>query len=113
MTKKSKHVLLLSGLWGGFRSPTTVLAGSDEELAQKLANHVWSFTGDDNRHDYDRTFLQPFVTYTTPTATSLTLQTGSTYDWDDETWSVPVNLLASQIVKAGSQSMQLETEVRW
>ncbi len=33
-----------------------------------LANHLWSFAGDSDRNDISNTFLQPFVTYTTPTA---------------------------------------------
>lgn len=78
-----------------------------------LANHVWSFAGDDNRADYNRSFLQPFVTYTTPKATSFTLQTESTYDWEGKTWSVPVNFIFGQVVKAGSQLMQLKAGVRY
>jgi hypothetical protein len=31
-----------------------------------LANHVWSFTGDSDRADIDATFMQPFLSYTTP-----------------------------------------------
>ena len=78
-----------------------------------LANHVWSFAGDDSRADYNRTFLQPFLTYTTPKATSFTLQTESTYDWESEEWSVPVNASVSQVLKAGSQLMQLKAGVRY
>ena len=44
-----------------------------------LANHVWSFADDGDRDSYNRSFLQPFLTYTTATATSFTVQTESTY----------------------------------
>ncbi len=40
-----------------------------------LANHVWSLTGDDEDGDISATFLQPFLSYTTPKATSFTLNT--------------------------------------
>ena len=33
-----------------------------------LANHLWSCAGDDDRGDINTTFLQPFLSYTTPTA---------------------------------------------
>ena len=54
-----------------------------------LANHLWSFTGDDDRADVNATFLQPFLTYTTPTQWTFALNTESTYDWEAEQWSVP------------------------
>jgi hypothetical protein len=78
-----------------------------------LANHVWSFAGDDNRQDYDRTFIQPFVTYTTPTAMSFTLQTESSYDWETEEWTVPVNFVAAQVTKVGSQLLQVRGGLRY
>ena len=49
-----------------------------------LANHIWSVTGNSEYGDVSATFLQPFVSYTTPKATSFTLNTESTYDWEDE-----------------------------
>ena len=78
-----------------------------------LANHVWSFAGDDDRDDYDRSFVQPFLSYTTPSAMSVTLQTESTYDWESEEWSVPLNLLVGQVTKVGSQLLQLRGGVRY
>ena len=40
-----------------------------------LANHIWSVTGDSDDGDISSTFLQPFLSYTTPKATSFTLNT--------------------------------------
>jgi hypothetical protein len=37
------------------------------------------------------TFLQPFLTYTTPTQWTFALNTESTLDWENEQWSMPVN----------------------
>ena len=53
-----------------------------------LVNHIWSYAGEDDRRDINASFLQPFVTYTTPGAVSMTLQTEATYDWESEQWSV-------------------------
>src|SRR5262249_31635766 len=42
-----------------------------------LANHVWSIGGDALRQDISNTFLQPFLTYTTPDAWTFALNTES------------------------------------
>jgi hypothetical protein len=78
-----------------------------------LANHLWSFAGSDSRRDISATFVQPFVTYTTPTAWSFTLQTESTYDWKAQQWSVPINGLVSKIVQVGGQTMSLGAGARY
>jgi hypothetical protein len=56
-----------------------------------LGNHLWSFAGEDSRAEVNATFLQPFLSYTTKSSTTFTLNTESTYDWDAEQWTVPVN----------------------
>jgi hypothetical protein len=59
------------------------------------------------------TFLQPFLTYTTPTAWSFTLQTESTYDWEGTEWSVPINAVVAKVVKLGPQRVQLAAGLRY
>jgi hypothetical protein len=71
-----------------------------------LANHIWSYAGADDRGDVNATFLQPFLTYTWPTATTLGVNTESTYDWTQSQWTVPLNLFASQVVRFGRQPVQ-------
>lgn len=70
-----------------------------------LANHIWSVAGSDSRPDVSATFMQPFVSYTTKGAATLTLNTESTYDWESEQWSVPINLQISQLMRVGKQPM--------
>lgn len=53
-----------------------------------LANHLWSCAGDDDRGDINTTFLQPFLSYTTPTAWTYALQSESFYDWEGRQWLV-------------------------
>ena len=72
-----------------------------------LANHIWSFAGDDARQDVSATYLQPFVSYTTKTSTTFTLNTESTYDWTNDQWTLPLNLMVQQIVKIGDQPIAL------
>lgn len=78
-----------------------------------LANHVWDYAGNDDRPDYDRTFVQPFFTYTSPTAMSVTLTSESTRDWETDEWSVPVNLQLAQVLRAGSQLLQVRAALRY
>ena len=78
-----------------------------------LANHVWSFAGEDDRNDIDATFLQPFVNYTTKTATSFIVNTESTYDWEAEEWTVPINFGVTQMVKPGRLPIQIGLQGRY
>lgn len=78
-----------------------------------LANHIWSVSGDDDRADINATFLQPFVSYITKTKTTIGLNTESTYDWEADAWSVPVNATVAQLFKIGPQIMQLSLGARY
>jgi hypothetical protein len=69
-----------SGQWGA--GPTVVALRQEHGWTYgALANHIWSYAGWGDR-DVSATFLQPFVSYTTKTFITLTLNTESTYDWD-------------------------------
>ena len=78
-----------------------------------LANHIWSYSGQQDRANVDSTFLQPFVGYTWPDTTGITLNSESSYDWTREQWSVPLNLLLSHIYKLGTQPVSFQGGVRW
>lgn len=73
-----------------------------------LANHIWGLTDNPGRPEINSTFLQPFVSYTWPTATSLTFNTESTYDWNNDQWTVPLNLMVAQMLRIGGQPVQLQ-----
>jgi len=52
------------------RRPTAVVLKQEHGWTYgALANHIWSFAGDDSRADVNATFLQPFLSYTTKTYT--------------------------------------------
>lgn len=78
-----------------------------------LANHIWSVAGDDDRADVNATFLQPFLSYTTPRATTYALNTESTYNWEVSKWSVPINLTVTQLMKVGDQPVSIGGGVRY
>jgi hypothetical protein len=99
------------GKWGA--GPTVVLLKQDGGWTfGALANHLWSFAGSDNRRDVSATFLQPFLSYTTPKATTYSLNTESTYDWKNSQWTVPINLSVSQLVRLGKQPVSFAFGLR-
>jgi hypothetical protein len=104
--------LLTTDKWGA--GPTAVvLKQSNGWTRGVLANHLWSFAGDDDRADVNATFLQPFLTYTTPTQWTFALNTESTYDWEAEQWSVPINANVSKLTRFGTQLVSLGGGVRY
>lgn len=78
-----------------------------------LFNHIWSYAGESSRSDVNATFLQPFVSFTTPKATTFGLNTESTYDWKNSQWTVPLNVTVSQLFKLGKLPVQLTLGARY
>lgn len=104
--------LLGAEKWGA--GPTgVILKQSGPWTYGALANHLWDFAGDDSRAAVNATFLQPFVAYITATKTTFTLNSESTYDWQREQWTVPLNFIVSQLLKIGDQPIQLSAGVRY
>ncbi len=92
--------------WGA--GPTIVIVKQHSGWTYgMLANHIWSYAGDGDRDDINATFLQPFISYTFPTLTTLTFNTESTYDWTNQEWTVPLNLQVSQLLKFGGMPVQI------
>jgi len=104
--------LLGADKWGA--GPTAVvLKQSGPWTYGALANHIWSFAGDSDRSDISNTFLQPFLTYTTPSAWGFALQTEATYDWKAEQWNVPLGLFVSKVTRLGKQMISISAGPRY
>lgn len=104
--------VLGSEKWG--IGPTgVVLKQSGPWTIGALANHIESFAGDSARADISATFLQPFVSYVTPSQTTYLISTESTYDWETEEWSVPINFVVSQLLRVGKQMIQVGGGIRY
>lgn len=78
-----------------------------------LANHLWSFAGEDDRTDINATFVQPFVSYNTSNAWTLALQTETTRDWESDEWNVPVNFTVSKLSRVGKVPVQYRAGLRY
>jgi hypothetical protein len=64
-----------------------------------LARHLESVAGNDERDHVSQTYLQPFLHYTNSAKATLSLNTETTYDWEHEDWTIPLNLVANQLVR--------------
>jgi hypothetical protein len=104
---------LLGGKKWGLGPTGVALTQSGAWTYGVLANHIWSVAGDANRADISATFVQPFATYTTKTATTFGLNTESTYDWKSSQWSVPINMSVFQMLRLGEQLVQVGGGVRY
>jgi hypothetical protein len=78
-----------------------------------LANHIWSFAGDRDRLDVNATYLQPFVSYTTKKAWTFTINTESTYNWEAEQWSVPINLMIAKLIVIDKHPISFTAGLRY
>lgn len=78
-----------------------------------LINHIESVSGDEESADISATFIQPFISYITQAKTTIGLSLESTYDWEGEQWSIPVNFTVNQLLKAGSQILQIGVGARY
>ena len=88
--------------------PTLVLLKqSGPWTAGYLGSHVWSVGGDGKRDNVNATSMQPFVSYTTKTYTTIAALTEAVYDWNGDQWQVPVIVMVGQMLKIGPQIMQL------
>jgi hypothetical protein len=104
--------LLTAKKWGA--GPTGVaLRQQGPWTYGMLANHIWSFAGSDGRPDISATFVQPFVSYTTPNAWTLSVNTETTYDWETAKWLVPLNVFVSKVTKIGGQLVSVGGGARY
>jgi hypothetical protein len=77
-----------------------------------LMNQIWSVVIEEHRSSLSQMFIQPFISYTTKTHTTFTIDTESTADWNASSengkWTVPVIFQISQILKIGKQPISIQ-----
>ena len=103
--------MLGSEQWGA--GPTAVLLKIENGWTYgALANHMWSYAGKDERADINATFLQPFLSYNKQSWT-YTIQTESSYDWENQQWSVPINGMVSKLIRIQKLPVSLAFGARY
>lgn len=78
-----------------------------------LASHTWSAANHSTQADTDLTFIQPFVSMTTPDAWTYTLNTESSFDWNTDQWTIPINAQVSKLTRIGGQPVSLFAGIRY
>jgi hypothetical protein len=63
--------------------------------------------------DYNATYFQPFLSHTFKTATTLSVDSESSYDWLDEQWTISFNSGVSQVFKMGKIPVQIALELQY
>jgi hypothetical protein len=100
-----------AGKWGA--GPTIVALQQQHGFTYGiLANQIWSYAGWGSQN-VNATFLQPFVSFTTKKFTTFAVNTESTYDWQGEQWTVPVNFMVQQLVKIGGHPVAFQVGYRY
>jgi hypothetical protein len=100
------------GQWGA--GPTALALRQEHGFTYGiLANQIWSFAGQQNRTEVNATYLQPFVAFTTKTYTTFALNTESTYNWQAEEATVPMNFMIQQVVKIGGHPIAFQAGYRY
>ncbi len=61
-----------------------------------LANHIWDLESDPTTPT-STTFVQPFVSYSTPNAWTYNVTSETSYDWKAKDWSIPLNFNVSKL----------------
>jgi len=101
-----------SGQWGA--GPTVVALRQEHGFTYGiLANQIWSFTGQKDRNEVNATYVQPFVAYTTKTYTTFAVNSESTYDWQSDQATVPMNFMVQQVLKIGGKPIAFQAGYRY
>lgn len=108
--------LLGAKKWG--IGPTAVLLKQSHGWTYGgLVNHIWSVASvhshDPSHPDISSTFIQPFLSFTTPTAWTYGINAESSYDWKHHQWTVPVNITVAKLTKVGKLPMSFTGGVRY
>lgn len=100
-----------AGQWGA--GPTIVALRQEHGFTYgMLANQIWSFAGWGPQH-VNTSYLQPFVAYTTKTYTTPSINTETTYNWQDHESTVPINFQLQQLVKIGKLPIAFQVGYRY
>jgi hypothetical protein len=78
-----------------------------------LTRHIWSVGGSVEEADINETYLQPFVSYTTPDAWTISLNSEAFYYWTDDEAAVPINLSVTKLIRLGGAAISFGPGVRY
>jgi hypothetical protein len=74
-------------------------------------NHQWDAGGDGNKPYYSTTTIQPILVFLPGGGWKIASEPIMSYDWNNDEWTVPLQLLASRTIKIGSIPVNFEIEL--
>ena len=101
-----------SNKWGAGPSVAALIQEGPWTIGT-IAEHIWSFAGNNSSTGVSMTSMEPFIAYVTKSDTTFTIDTESTYDWKAESWSVPIHFKVEQLLKIGGQMIQVGGGLRY
>ncbi|MEZ5462027.1 transporter [Dokdonella sp.] len=105
--------LLGTGKWGAGPTAVVLKQTSSGWTYGALVNQIWSFAGDDDRADVNSTYFQPFLAKGLGKGRTLSFNFESTYDWETDKATVPLNIAYSKVTRWGKQLVSLQGGVRY
>lgn len=81
-----------------------------------LVQHWWSYAGDENRSDRNKTDIQYIIRHSLPNAWSIGMGPTISVEWEEdagERWTVPVGLGVTKTVRFGNTPVKLRAEAHY
>lgn len=73
-----------------------------------LVNQIWSVAGDADRSDVNQMYTQPFITHNWKSGAGLTVNSETTFNWEANSTTSYINIMAGGLTKFGNQMVQLQ-----
>ncbi len=77
-----------------------------------LVNQIWSVAGEAERSDVNQMYLQPFITHNWKSGAGLTVNSETTLNWEANSTTSYINVMAGGLTKFGNQLVQLQVGPR-
>lgn len=81
-----------------------------------LVQHWWSYAGDEQRSDVNRTDIQYIIRHSLPNAWSIGMGPTISVEWDEdegERWTVPIGLGVTKTVRFGNTPVKFRAEIHY
>jgi hypothetical protein len=92
--------------------PTAVVLKTKETwTVGALVSHLWSI--DEGSDDYNGTYFEPWISYVTPTNTTISLSFESIYDWNNDDLALPLNFIVDQLVTIADRPVSIGAAVKY
>lgn len=105
--------LLGTGKWSAGPSAVALRQTATGWTYGALVTQLWSFAGEGDRADVNTTSFQPFLSKSLGQGRTVSVNLESSYDWEGETWTVPLNIQYSKVGRIGKQMVSYMGGVRY